>query len=322
MSAQEVTLDRYQLFMQINAQAHLLRAGRKAGIIDTLREGQATADQIISRLGTEPRMTHLLLDSLVAMQVLEKYGDDYALAAVTRLLCQYDSDLGDVIWERLDPKASDRDAGSTVDYFDAMAATQWVHTAAAKQAAEILDIGGERSGRHILDLGCGSAVWSAAMAFADESATVTAIDTPSRIEAARKTIDSIGLGPRYELIEAEPNDVTLTDQTYDLALVAGRISGYAPQHDAAMIRRIGKALKPGGELVVIDLFRGPNAPGVNESIESLRLALQTPEGHIRDAQTMRMLVTENGFGACQFAFIAASRQGWGLLLAVKQQQSQ
>lgn len=317
MSAQEVTLDRYQLFMQINAQAHLLRAARESGIIEQLRLGQATADQLIERLNLEPRLTHLLLDAMVAMQVIEKYGDDFALAAVTRLLCQYDVDLGDDVWSGLVGQLQGSTGGSTEDYFDESTATQWVHTSAAKQAAEILDIGGERKGRRILDLGCGSAVWSAAMAYADPESHVTAIDTPARIAAAKRTIESIDLSARYSFVEAEPDTAALSTDTYDIVLVAGRFSALPLQRDQQLIQKAKQALKVGGELILIDLFRGPGKPGVNESLEAIRLAAKTTEGHIRDAEATRNQLLENGFGTCQFAFIAASRQGWGMLLAVK-----
>ena len=76
-------------------------------------------------------------------------------------------------------------------------------------------------------------------------------------------------------------------------------------------------LSGGGELAVIDLFRGPSGPNLTESVEALRLAVSTPEGHIRDAEAMRKSLLSNGFGACQFAFLAASRQGFGLLVAAK-----
>ena len=317
MSAQELTLDRYQQFMQINAQAHLLRAARESGVIEQLRQGQATADQLIERLNLQPRLTHLLLDALVAMQAIEKYGDDYALAAVTRLFCQYDADLGDQHWCGLVGQMRGSTRGSTSDYFDESTATQWVHTSAAKQAAEILDIGGERKSRKILDLGCGSAVWSAAMAYADPQSHVTAIDTASRVVAAKRTVDSIELGTRYTFVDAEPETAELGTNTYDLVLVAGRFSGMSPERGEQLIQRSKRALKVGGELVLIDLFRGPGKPGVNEALEAMRLAAKTSEGHIRDAEATRNLLLENGFTACQFAFIAASRQGWGMLLAVK-----
>lgn len=317
MSAQDLTLDHYHALMQTNAEAHLIRGARDLGLFDVLQHGQKTQAEIEQALGSEPRLTGLLLDSLVALKVLERYGDDYALSAVMRLLCHHDRTLGDDTWSSLPSRLRGEETPEAAPFLDSATATQWVHTGAAKQAAEILDITGERAGRRILDLGCGSAVWSCAMAFADPTATVTIVDTPARLAAARRTIDSIGLGDRFEVREGEPQEISLEEQAYDMVVLAGRLSSASPERDAEVFRRIEASLRPGGEVAVIDLFRGPGTPNLTESVEALRLALSTPEGHIRDAGEVRKLLLENGFGACQFAFLAASRQGYGLLLAAK-----
>ncbi|WP_164103640.1 class I SAM-dependent methyltransferase [Candidatus Laterigemmans baculatus] len=317
MSAQDLTLDRYHALMQTNAEAQLVRQAREIGVFDALQQGQLTQEAIVERLGTDPRLTGLLLDSLVALHVLERYGDDYALSAVMRLLCLHDRTLGDEAWGSLGSRLRGEETLETEAFLDAATATQWVHTGAAKQAAEILDITGERAGRRILDLGCGSAVWSCAMAFADPTATVTAVDTPPRLAAARRTISSIGLDDRYEVLEGDPLEIPLEEEAYDLVVMAGRLSAESPERDPEIFRRVEGVLRGGGELAVIDLFRGPTGPNLTEAVEALRLAVSTPQGHIRDAEAMRKSLLELGFGACQFAFLAASRQGYGLLLAAK-----
>jgi SAM-dependent methyltransferase len=325
MSAQDDTLNRYHTLMRINAEAQLLRTARRVGVIDRLLRGQATAAELIDELQLDSRLAPLLLDALVALQVLEKYGDDYALAAVARLLCEYDRDLGDRHWEQLadqlrrdEASASGPTDGDTrQEYFDAAAATQWIHTGAAKQAAEMLDIGGGRAACKILDLGCGSAVWSAAMAYRDPLSEVTAIDLPQRLPAAKRTVESIDLGDRYQLIGADPLDAELPAEIFDLVILGGRLSGYDPQGDETLFRRIRETLRSGGELAVMDLFRGPGEPGVNEAVEALVVAARTPAGFIRDAEQMRGQLVEAGFADCQFAFLAASRQGYGVLVARK-----
>ncbi len=330
MSAQDDMLDRYQALMQVNAQSHLLRTAREVGILDVLQSGQATLEQLVERLGLQSPLAELLLDALVAMKVLEKYREDYALAGVTRLLCQYDADLGDRHWTLWAEQLKGGPRGQTAEYFDTATATQWVHTGAAKQVAEILDIGGERKGLKILDYGGGSAVWSAAIAYADPTCTVTVIDMPERLAAARRTIQSIELSERFEFQEASDDEqlgaasVPLPQDHFDLILVAGRVAGLSPEQDAERFRRWQVSLKEGGELVLVDLFRGPNGssgPNLTESVEAIRIAMGTPAGHIRDAEKVRDLLMESGFSRCQFVFLAASRQGFGMLVSQKTVQS-
>ena len=169
MSAQEITLQQYHQWMKMNAATHLIRSAREIGIFAELRNGQRTLDQLCETASLRPESAKLLLDGLVAIGIIERYGDDYALSRAAHLLCQYDDDLGDRRWDALgDLVRGRRDRADSDDqqHYDHQAATQWVHTATAMQVAEILNIGGEGepSGIAILDLGCGSAVWSCAMA--------------------------------------------------------------------------------------------------------------------------------------------------------------
>lgn len=317
MSAQDETLDRYHALMRVNAEAHVLRGARDSGILRHLLAGQATAAQLSEALGLEPTLMGMLLDALVAMKVVEKYEDDYALAAVTRLMCQYDGDLGDDVWGQLLPQLRGASGGKTSHFHDSATATQWIHTGAAKQAAELLDIGGFRSGKRILDWGCGSAVWSAAMAFVDPGVQVTAVDLPERIAAAQRTVESIELADRYQLVAADPQQWQPEPGAFDLIVVAGRFASSAAAAERELLKRLQEGLADDGELAIIDLFRGPANPSVNEAIEALKLAVATEAGRILEAQEVRQTLLEVGFADCQFAFLSASRQGWGLMLATR-----
>lgn len=163
MSAQDITLQQYHQWMKINATSHLIRTARQINIFAELRKGQRTLEQLCEAQDLKSDPTSLLLDALIAIGIVEKYGQDYALARTAHLLCQYDDDLGDIQWQRLanavQGKTSRLDNNDQL-HFDHAAATQWIHTPSAIQAAEILDIGGqgEPQGISILDLGCGSAV--------------------------------------------------------------------------------------------------------------------------------------------------------------------
>lgn len=303
--------------MQINAAAHVLRAARQVGLLDALRDGQQTAEQLIQTLQLRPQIAQLMLDCLTAMGIIEKYGDDYALAAVTRLLCQYDGDLGDQIWSDL--PESLRRAGEVDNdaYFAASAATQWIHTPAAMQAAEMLDIGHSRQALQMLDLGCGSAVWSCAMAFRDTASTVTAVDYPAALEAATSTAESIELGDRFRTIAGNPASVPLPGEAFDLVILASRLHAESDERGRLLLQRAREALAPGGEIVIIDLFLAGAKPRLAETIAALHLELVTESGGVRDAQTTQQQVIDSGFRDPQFTYLPASRVNLGMLVAKK-----
>lgn len=322
MSAQDDTLDRYHALIAINAQSHIVRTAREVGIFQALLRGQATAAELVASLDLEPRLTGLLLDALVAMKVVERYREDYALAAVAQLLCHYDADLGDASWKRLAAKLRGGEvAANDENYLDAAAATQWTHTGAAKQAAEILDIGGERTGLRVLDLGCGSAVWSAAIAYRDRATRVTAIDTPERLVAAQRTIASIALEDQFTLRSGDPNTPPETEEMFDLIILAGRLSTLNRDPQRRLLAGLASRLASGGELAIIDLFRLPQrsaairSPGITEAIEALHLATETSGGAILDPTDLGRELTECGLGIFHIVYLAASRRGWGMVVA-------
>jgi len=340
MNPQDRTLDRYQELMQINAASHVLRAARQVGIFEELRGGQRTAEQLAEALRLNRAGLDLLLDCLISMNVIERYQDDHALAPVMQLLCQYDADLGDVAWLRLPEKVrSDQlphgeTGGQSRDrsYLHALAATQWVHTPAAMQAAEILDIGGpvvdpESDGAahvsaaplRILDLGCGSAVWSCAMAFRDPEATVLAVDEEAALAAARSTARSIELGERFATLTGQPEEVALPASDFDLVVIAQRLHAASPAQRRQLLDQAIGALAPGGRLVLVDLFRGPAKPLLSETIEALRIHVGTAAGQMQSAQELKETLTERGLRDIGFTFIAASRINLGMIVATKPQ---
>lgn len=326
MSAQDRTLEQYHQLMQINAASHLARAARKIGLIGELRDGQRTLAQLCDTLALVPDSTTLLLDGLVAIGIVEKYEDDFALSRAAHLLCQYDDDLGDARWERLVDQvrgSGDRQDHNDQHQFDHLAATQWVHTPAAMQAAEILNIGGqgEVSGPKILDLGCGSAVWSCAMAHCDPQATVTAVDRPGALEAANSTAESIGLGDRFSAIEGDPLAVELPEAEFDLVLLPQRLHCLGLEDRRSLLLRAISAAKPGGQVVVIDLFRGPAKPNLAESVEALRLELDTSGGQMRSIEETKTELQSLALEQLQFTFLAASRVNMGMALGRKPSES-
>lgn len=333
MTAQDRTLDRYQELMQINAAGHVLRAARELGIFDALRKGQRTAEQLAEELQLDRRGLDLLLDCLLSINVIERYEDDHALAPVMQLLCRYDADLGDESWQRLADSLRGRTEPAVDDrrYFDSLAATQWIHTPAAMQAAEMLDIGGEAAVQreaaggsdagasgstiNILDLGCGSAVWSCAMAYRAAGSRVVAVDYEPALQAARSTADSIQLTDRFQTISGNPETVELAADEFDLAIIAQRLHAADRDGRVRLLSQARRALRPGGKVVVIDLFRGPAKPRLSETLEALRMHLETDAGRMHLIEELESELREQSFHDVRFSFIAASRVNLGMMVA-------
>ena len=69
--------------------------------IGALREGQQTAEQLAKVLEVYPEALKQLLDVVAGSELIEKYGDDYALSPIARLIPDRFYDFGDEHWQHL-----------------------------------------------------------------------------------------------------------------------------------------------------------------------------------------------------------------------------
>jgi len=107
----------------------------------------------------------------------------------------------------------------------------------------ILDLAGDVAGRRILDAGCGSGPFSAALR--DRGAVVTGLDSSARmLELAR-----LRLGPSADLRLADlGNPLPFGDGAFD-DVVAALVLHYL-QEWTAPLAELRRVLKPGGRLIV------------------------------------------------------------------------
>jgi cyclopropane fatty-acyl-phospholipid synthase-like methyltransferase len=267
-----------------------------------------------------------LLECLVALEVVERYGEDYALSTVTRLLTKHDRDLHDSIWDKLssairaEPEESQqtRDAALSRDEFrHRLATSQWTHTSAAMQVAQTLEIGQTHRGWHVLDFGCGAGVWSAAMAYRDPAMRITAVDVAPALELARETAESVSLGERWQAIQGDPQTVELTANTYDAVIAGGWLQTLSDAELEKVAQKLHHGLVAGGLLLVPDSYRTLEPLDLIHSLDALRLEILSAEGRMRSLAEMGEILEKSGFSDFQFAPLPASRQDFGLFVAKK-----
>jgi SAM-dependent methyltransferase len=109
-----------------------------------------------------------------------------------------------------------------------------------------LGVLGDVSGKDVIELGCGTAYFSAWLV--RRGARVTGLDvTPAQLETARRCQRETGL--EFPLVEASAEDVPLPDASFDLALSEYGASIWCdPQR---WIPEAARLLRPGGELVFL-----------------------------------------------------------------------
>jgi SAM-dependent methyltransferase len=111
----------------------------------------------------------------------------------------------------------------------------------------------------ILDLGCGPGDIALRLAHAHPHATVLAVDgSPAMVRLAREAVAATpDVAGRVQVFEARLPHAALPRETYD-AIVSNSLLHHLPD-PAVLWSMISRRAAPGAPVVIMDLFRPPNA---------------------------------------------------------------
>jgi len=139
---------------------------------------------------------------------------------------------------------------ANTEYTDAAAARAWaqeeIRWGVFETPESQLNIVGDVNGLDAVELGCGTAYFSAWLA--RRGARVVGVDpTPAQLATARRLQHETGI--EFSLIEAIGEDVPLPDSSFDLALSEYGASLWADPY--RWIPEAARLLRPGGRLVFL-----------------------------------------------------------------------
>ena len=247
-----------------------------------IARGTRTAAAVAGAAGTDPTGTRMVLDSLVAVDLLRKSGDAYTLApdADAFLVEGRPGNISDMIaehprllwqeWGQFREALKTRPAAAA-EYTENPQAEAFfarlirvimpLALGPADAVAEHLGAGTTRRGSRILDVGAGSGAWTMPFARRDQAAEITAFDLPHVIAETRKIVDEAGLGARYHVQAGDLVRDDFGDERYDIAVLGNICHGLTPDQNVDLLRRVHRALKPGGQLVIADMVPNEERTG-------------------------------------------------------------
>lgn len=326
-TAQTRAIEDYNRLIQRNAVSHAIRAAVHLGILKALESGQQTLEQLATKLDLSQKPLELLMNVLVQTELVEKYDDDYALSAVARLIPSQAHDLGDRYWQYLSgvirngvrlPEDNEIPIQER-DYLIDAASSEWTCTPVAMDVADALEIGTKRKQLRLLELGCGAAVFGAAIAHRDPTTHIVLVDKAESLRRARKTVEGVDLQSRAQFIEADYTDPHLVQQLdndqFDMVLIAGILNRHSAEEVKEMLIRIRELIKVDGEVAIVDLFPGQDDGAQHRAIHELELFLRTKTGSLQDPKILESELMKIGFADIQYAHLPSSPKVWGLIVA-------
>ena len=319
------TIETYIDLMNINGAAHGLRTVIRLGVVDALMGGQKTVEELAEKCEIKAEPLEWLLAVACQTGLIERYGDDYALSQVGRMLPTEFRDLGDRYWQHLesyirtgrripeDVEIPQHDG----DYLAEAAASEWMVTPAAMEAIQILDIPQSRSGKRILEIGAGSAVFGLAILHHDPTSNLTALDTEENLGRTAKTAGSIGKQDIVQFMAGDYRKAELPANQFDLVVVENVLHRETLLTVQPMLQQINLALSSGGEVAILDVFPGQAKGSLTRDLFQLALHMRMSTGTLHSPQTLQSALKATGFANISFAHLDCPPHIYGLIVAGK-----
>lgn len=250
---------------------YILVAALELDLFDSIQKlGPSTVEQLSQELSLPTAHLRSLLDSVVALELLEQVRDVYDLndAAKRYLVSNGPATMAGLVpvapgphenWTRLaDTVRRGRPATPIEDdpaafYLPLVEGTFTTMHRCATRADLKLRYSAMLRPR-VLDLGAGLAPWAVAVLEQNEHATAVINDIPEVLVKARENVASFGLTDRVEFRPGDFHQVQLEDEGYDLVVLGHICRTEGAQGAENLIRRSYTALAPGGRLVLSDYF--------------------------------------------------------------------
>ena len=317
--------------------SRILDAAIEYDLFTIIDKGFQTSEEIAREAGTDRRATRIVLDSLPALDLVQKRDGKYLLTptAKTFLVRGKPSYVGEfrhvalALWDGMAHLKESLKTGRPLSRMDTVGELQvWeklvlgiivVAEPAAKALCDLLKIGTERKGIKVLDIAGGSSIFGMTILARDASAQVTQLDWPNVNAVAKKLNKERGLEGKIRFIDGEHQTAFIETNQYDLVLASNFCRFESSKGNQELFAKAFSALKRGGIFAVNDFV--PNEERTEPTF-ALRFSVytltHTPEGECWTLSQYSEWLTAAGFKSIQtHGDIPKTLPGTTLILATK-----
>jgi SAM-dependent methyltransferase len=253
--------------------AAVLGAAADLNVFSAVASKPLTAAELSRRLRCRMRGLTILLDALVALQLLKKSGGRYELPAGLGTLLT-DTGSHTVLamaqhqanclrrWAKLAEvvqtgRPAERIPSVRGEGGDQEAFIGAMHNVSAPNAEQVIRAIRPLRFRHLLDIGGASGTWTIAFLRAWPSAQATLFDLPPVIPMARRRLAAARLQGRGKLVAGDFMRDPLPPGA-DLAWVSAIVHQNSRVQNRALFSKVFRALVPGGRVAIRDILMDAN----------------------------------------------------------------
>lgn len=255
---------------------------------------EGSLESVAKRLDINPRSAEMLLNALVALNLLKKRDGSYFNTPISsRYLMENSPDDSRAsimhsvhLWDRWSTLTECVKKGTSVTYKEPSERPRdrtesfiaAMHKNAAVRASQVARTIGVDGVTNVLDVGGGSGAYSIAFAGANQNLHAEVLDLPDVIPIAKSHIDEAGLSDR---VKTRIGDFRKDDlgNGFDLVLISAICHMNSPEENVSLLRKAFKALSAGGRVVIQDFILAPDKTSpVTAALFALNMLVGTRAG--------------------------------------------
>lgn len=295
--------------------ACILAAAADLDLFDAIGTDRLTAAAIARRLHCNKRGITILLDALVALQMLNKHSTRYSVPASIANILTYDG-ADSVLamaqhqanclrrWDQLAKviktgKPALRipsvrgEQGDTASFIGAM------HAINAQVAAKVVRDIQPLPFKRLLHVGGASGTWTIAFLHANPAGSATIFDLPPVIPLADKRLTKVGLRSHVNLVKGNFYTDPLP-KGCDLAWVSAIVHQNSRQQNRMLFRKVYRALDDGGRIAIRDiLMEASRTAPVSGALFAVNMLVATESGGTFTFAELRDDLKAAGFGGAK-----------------------
>ena len=249
-------------------QSRVFLTGVELGIFTVLGEDEKLSDQVAMEIKADPRATDRLLNALCVTGAIKKKDGKFRNSEAAKQYLvegkpEYQAGLMHSVnlWDSWTDLTDAVKAGSSVKQSSVTErGDKWfkpfiaaMHNRAFSEAPSLVGQIDLKGVKKVLDVGGGSGAYSMAFVKAGNDICSTVFDLPNVVSMTENYVLDAGLEGK---IDTAPGDYNTDEMPsgYDLAFLSAIIHINSPEQNIELIKRVSRALNPGGRIVISDFI--------------------------------------------------------------------
>ena len=289
--------------------SRIILSAHELDVFSTLDNRSLTAIELAKEIGTDPRATDRLMNSLVTMGLLEKNKCQFSNSefSMNYLVKKSQGFIGNLshqvhLWKTWSTLTDAVIAGESVTIKESIGnrGEAWVEAFLAamhsrgKQARDVASLLDLSNVKEMLDVGGGSGIFSFEFIKRNPEIKSDIFDLPSVIPVTQKYIDKEGF---RESVRTIPGDYLINDfsGSYDLILLSAIVHINSDEENRHLVQKCTDSLNPGGRLVIMDHIMNEDRtePGIG-ALFAINMLVGTEKGDTYTEMEVRNWMQQSG----------------------------